>query len=86
MIQIFRDDLGDWVTLYLNGEKKLQGHSIRLEDVVELLGIPYEVRDTDDLILANVPDKADELEAAICNLPNDVTYLNKHLKEDKQFT
>ena len=35
-------DFDDWVALYLNGEKKLEGHSLQLQDVLELLGVDCE--------------------------------------------
>ena len=35
-------DFDDWVALYLNGEKKLEGHSLHLQDVLELLDVDCE--------------------------------------------
>ena len=35
-------DFDDWVALYLNGEKELEGHELQLQDVFELLGTDFE--------------------------------------------
>jgi hypothetical protein len=86
MIQIFRDDLGDWVTLYVDGESKIGNHSITLEQVLKVAGIPYEIRSTDDLLLADDDTKRDEVEKVLGCMPNRIEEVNVHLKEDKRFT
>ena len=38
-IDICRNYNGDWIGLYVDGELKLEGHSLQITDVIEALGI-----------------------------------------------
>ena len=35
---------GDWIGVYLNGTLAQQGHSIEPEDLLNLIGVPYNSR------------------------------------------
>jgi len=42
MITVITSEDGDWEALYLDGELKLEGHSLAWEHILDLLGIEYE--------------------------------------------
>jgi hypothetical protein len=41
-VQLLKSGAGDWIGLYVDGKLKMEGHSLRLEDVLESIGIKAE--------------------------------------------
>jgi hypothetical protein len=41
-ITIVRNDEGDWVGVYIDGELKYENHSIRNEELLDIIGIEYD--------------------------------------------
>jgi hypothetical protein len=50
-VTIASSECGDWEVLYVNGEKRSEGHSLRLDDVLDVLGIKVTQREISDLWL-----------------------------------
>lgn len=40
-VTIVNDEYGDWQALYFQGVKKIEGHSLSIEEVLETLNIPF---------------------------------------------
>lgn len=86
MVQIFYDDLGDWVTLYVDGKSKIGNHSLIVEQVLKVAGIPFEVRRTDDLRFIHDDFKRDDVEKVLACMPDTIEELNEHMQQTKRFT
>lgn len=51
---------GDWEGVYADGELKLQGHSVEIEEVFDAIGIPCKSFDAN--IVDSLPEKFEDLE------------------------
>ncbi len=48
MVTFLSSESGDWIAMYVDGEMKLQGHSLRPEDIVKALGVEVESKELSD--------------------------------------